>query len=93
MAPSLSIVNLRASLSFLTARRLCSTSAAAHEGGEAFFRGEWMAKKGKATDDGEVARSWVPDPVTGYYRPANEHGGIDPVDLREMLLKPSKLRT
>ncbi|KAG6514104.1 hypothetical protein ZIOFF_024444 [Zingiber officinale] len=73
--------------------RLCSTSAAAHEGGEAFFRGEWMAKKGKATDDGEVARSWVPDPVTGYYRPANEHGGIDPVDLREMLLKPSKLRT
>ncbi|KAG6510381.1 hypothetical protein ZIOFF_028391 [Zingiber officinale] len=52
-----------------------------------------MAKKGKATDDGEVARSWVPDPVTGYYRPANEHGGIDPVDLREMLLKPSKLRT
>ncbi|KAG6514105.1 hypothetical protein ZIOFF_024445 [Zingiber officinale] len=74
-------------------KRLCSTSAAAHEGGEAFFRGEWMAKKGKATDDGEVARSWVPDPVTGYYRPANEHGGIDPADLREMLLKPSKLRT
>lgn len=52
-----------------------------------------MAKKGAAIDDAEAAASWVPDPVTGYYRPANENGGIDPAELREMLLKPSKPRT
>lgn len=50
-------------------------------------------KKGAATDDAEAAApSWVPDPVTGYYRPANENGGIDPAELRAMLLKPSKPR-
>ncbi|XP_008789853.1 late embryogenesis abundant protein Lea5-like [Phoenix dactylifera] len=32
--------------------------------------------------------SWVPDPVTGYYRPANRAAETDPAELRAMLLKP-----
>ncbi|KAI5349487.1 hypothetical protein L3X38_002374 [Prunus dulcis] len=31
--------------------------------------------------------SWAPDPLTGYYRPSNCANEIDPVELREMLLK------
>ncbi|KAI5349486.1 hypothetical protein L3X38_002373 [Prunus dulcis] len=31
--------------------------------------------------------SWAPDPLTGYYRPSNCAKEIDPVELREMLLK------
>ncbi|PQQ17162.1 late embryogenesis abundant protein Lea5 [Prunus yedoensis var. nudiflora] len=31
--------------------------------------------------------AWAPDPRTGYYRPANCGDEIDPVELREMLLK------
>ncbi|XP_020588298.1 late embryogenesis abundant protein Lea5-like [Phalaenopsis equestris] len=31
--------------------------------------------------------AWVPDPVTGYYRPANRLREIDPAELRQMFLK------
>ncbi|KAI3968552.1 hypothetical protein MKX01_007862 [Papaver californicum] len=31
--------------------------------------------------------SWVPDPVTGYYRPESHADDIDVAELREMLLK------
>ncbi|XP_060207941.1 protein SENESCENCE-ASSOCIATED GENE 21, mitochondrial-like isoform X1 [Lycium barbarum] len=30
---------------------------------------------------------WIPDPVTGYYRPENQANQIDAVELRQMLLK------
>ncbi|KAG0452537.1 hypothetical protein HPP92_024918 [Vanilla planifolia] len=33
------------------------------------------------------AVAWVPDPVTGYYRPANHLNEIDPAELRRILLK------
>nr|ABG54481.1 late embryogenesis abundant protein [Tamarix androssowii] len=33
--------------------------------------------------------SWVPDPVTGYYRPANHADDVDVAELREMLLTTS----
>ncbi|KAM7521463.1 hypothetical protein LguiA_011365 [Lonicera macranthoides] len=48
-------------------------------------RNNMMLKKG-----GEEAKkntSWVPDPVTGYYRPENQAKEIDAAELREMLLK------
>ena len=35
----------------------------------------------------EACSAWAPDPVTGYYRPINYTPKIDPVDLRQMLLK------
>ena len=31
--------------------------------------------------------SWVPDPVTGYYRPENRSDEIDVAELRSILLK------
>ncbi|GMH25956.1 hypothetical protein Nepgr_027799 [Nepenthes gracilis] len=51
------------------------------------------ARMGKAAQD-EVARSaensWVPDPVTGYYRPANRTDEIDVAEQREMFIKNKK---
>ncbi|KNA14821.1 hypothetical protein SOVF_103990 [Spinacia oleracea] len=32
-------------------------------------------------------KSWIPDPVTGYYRPANRAVEIDVAELREIFLK------
>ncbi|GFS35620.1 Late embryogenesis abundant protein like [Actinidia chinensis var. chinensis] len=43
-----------------------------------------MAKKG-GEESGKT--SWVPDPVTGYYRPENRANEIDVAELRELLLK------
>lgn len=34
-----------------------------------------------------VKTSWVPDPVTGYYRPEGVANEIDAAELRKMLLK------
>ncbi|KAL6850539.1 hypothetical protein ACP4OV_021166 [Aristida adscensionis] len=34
----------------------------------------------RAAAGGEV--SWVPDPVTGHYRPSNWAAAVDPADLR-----------
>jgi Late embryogenesis abundant protein len=31
---------------------------------------------------------WVPDPVTGYYRPANGAVELDAAEFRAMLLRP-----
>lgn len=44
------------------------------------------AADGKAAGEGKDAAgadaSWVPDPVTGHYRPANRAASADPADLR-----------
>ncbi|KDP27814.1 hypothetical protein JCGZ_18894 [Jatropha curcas] len=37
-------------------------------------------------DDSGSSTAWAPDPITGYYRPANSAAEIDPAELREMLL-------
>uniref|UniRef100_A0A0D3ELX3 Uncharacterized protein n=2 Tax=Oryza TaxID=4527 RepID=A0A0D3ELX3_9ORYZ len=36
--------------------------------------------------------SWVPDPVTGHYRPSNFAGGADAADLRAAHLARSYAR-
>ncbi|KAI3443140.1 uncharacterized protein J3R85_000029 [Psidium guajava] len=41
---------------------------------------------------GGASSAWGPDPVTGYYRPANRAAEIDAAELRAMLLN-HKLRT
>ncbi|KAL1542633.1 protein SENESCENCE-ASSOCIATED GENE 21, mitochondrial-like [Salvia divinorum] len=46
-----------------------------------------VLKKG-AEKVGESA--WVPDPVTGYYRPEMNAKEMDPVELREMMRRKSK---
>ncbi|KAL2499707.1 Poly [ADP-ribose] polymerase 2 [Abeliophyllum distichum] len=47
-----------------------------------------MMKKGEKES---TKTSWVPDPVTGYYRPENQTKEIDAAELRENLLK-NKIR-
>ncbi|KAF9604754.1 hypothetical protein IFM89_010256 [Coptis chinensis] len=37
-------------------------------------------------EEKENSSSWVPDPVTGYYRPENRGDEIDVAELREMLI-------
>lgn len=43
-----------------------------------------MLKKGP---EEAVDTAWVPDPTTGFYRPGNAGNGVDPAELRAMLLK------
>ncbi|XP_052195663.1 protein SENESCENCE-ASSOCIATED GENE 21, mitochondrial-like [Diospyros lotus] len=44
-----------------------------------------LAKKGG--EESAKASSWVPDPVTGDYRPENQADQTDVAELREMHLK------
>ncbi|KAF5737001.1 ATDI21 [Tripterygium wilfordii] len=37
-------------------------------------------------EDSGASIAWAPDPITGYYRPANHAAEIDPAELRETLL-------
>ncbi|KAH7862585.1 hypothetical protein Vadar_006807 [Vaccinium darrowii] len=50
-----------------------------------------MAKKG-VEDSSKKTSSWVPDPVTGYYRPESHANEINVAELREMLLKNNNVR-
>ncbi|RWW06399.1 hypothetical protein GW17_00030279 [Ensete ventricosum] len=54
---------------------------------------EQMVKSAPPAGAEEAACSWVPDPATGYYRPANRMDEIDPAALREMLLTRNKSRS
>lgn len=45
-----------------------------------------MARKQGEEKVGSTS-AWVPDPVTGYYRPENHADEIDVAELRNMLLK------
>ncbi|WOK96119.1 hypothetical protein Cni_G04826 [Canna indica] len=97
MARALANFNLLSALSngatVLATRRGYSTAAAATAmGRERATVAELMTKRaaaGAATEN-EAACSWVPDPVTGYYRPANWTVEIDPAELREMLLRRNR---
>ncbi|XP_072984410.1 protein SENESCENCE-ASSOCIATED GENE 21, mitochondrial [Typha latifolia] len=46
----------------------------------------FMGGKRDLAGDTAAATSWVPDPVTGYYRPATGTGEIDAAELRALLL-------
>ncbi|OEL24388.1 hypothetical protein BAE44_0014593 [Dichanthelium oligosanthes] len=51
------------------------------------------AAAGEAKEAGRAAEiSWVPDPVTGHYRPANWAAAADPADLRAAHLARSYAR-
>ncbi|KAF9673281.1 hypothetical protein SADUNF_Sadunf10G0007900 [Salix dunnii] len=45
-----------------------------------------MEDRPATKEDSEAYSAWAPDPVTGYYRPANHVAEFDPAELREMLL-------
>lgn len=78
-------LSARAVLSSLRATRGYAASAASgamrRAAAAADGAGAREAKEaGRAAAAGEV--SWVPDPVTGHYRPSNFAAALDPADLR-----------
>eukprot|EP00178_Gracilaria_changii_P025525 TRINITY_DN78649_c0_g1_i1.p1 TRINITY_DN78649_c0_g1~~TRINITY_DN78649_c0_g1_i1.p1 ORF type:complete len:101 (-),score=19.80 TRINITY_DN78649_c0_g1_i1:184-486(-) len=100
MARALSNATLIAALSdgiaLLASRRGYSSASAAAVAG----RGSRTVVEEKAAAamknngglESAAASSWVPDPVTGFYRPANRAVEMDPAELRAMLLKPKSQR-
>ncbi|KAI3968548.1 hypothetical protein MKX01_007858 [Papaver californicum] len=60
------------------------TSVASQAVGSSVVRGDKVKKQsaGAVTEES----SWVPDPVTGYYRPENHADDIDVAALRETLM-------
>ncbi|KAK1316872.1 Late embryogenesis abundant protein Lea5-D [Acorus calamus] len=83
MARSLSNVIIRSALSdgvpvMISRRGYSATTAAMEE--KKKVAAAVMRKKTEA----EI--SWVPDPVTGYYRPADRRGEVDAAELRRILL-------
>jgi hypothetical protein len=55
-------------------------AAAAASG--AMRRGAADRKAAGEAEKASTDASWVPDPVTGHYRPANRTAAVDPADLR-----------
>ncbi|KAG2596502.1 protein SENESCENCE-ASSOCIATED GENE 21, mitochondrial-like [Panicum virgatum] len=75
---------LRAALASLAPARGYAASAASGAMRRAAAAAE-AAAAGEAKEAGRGAASeisWVPDPVTGHYRPANWAAAADPADLR-----------
>ncbi|XP_057964780.1 protein SENESCENCE-ASSOCIATED GENE 21, mitochondrial-like [Malania oleifera] len=62
-----------------------ATQGAAPSAARGARSGVIVKKQGEQT--GKTTSSWVPDPVTGNYRPENLADEIDVADLRNMLLK------
>ncbi|OAY80696.1 Late embryogenesis abundant protein Lea5 [Ananas comosus] len=44
------------------------------------------AAEDKAAESAAAEAAWVPDPVTGYYRPGNRAVAVDAAEMREMFL-------
>ncbi|KAK1561178.1 hypothetical protein Q3G72_035233 [Acer saccharum] len=67
-------------------RGYAAAAAAASQG--VVSRGSGMVKKSVEEIVGSTEKvAWVPDPVTGYYRPENLANELDVADLRATLLK------
>ncbi|XP_010921656.1 late embryogenesis abundant protein Lea5 [Elaeis guineensis] len=86
------IVALSDGIALLASRRgYSSASAAAVAGRGSRTVVEEKVAAAMKRDGGlesAASSSWVPDPVTGFYRPANRAAEMDPAELRAMLLKP-----
>ncbi|PWA66284.1 late embryogenesis abundant protein, LEA5-type [Artemisia annua] len=56
-------------------------------------RGSGIAMMKKATEDSKKSTPWVPDPVTGYYKPEGQTSQVDSADqIYELLLKQKNRR-
>nr|XP_043636126.1 protein SENESCENCE-ASSOCIATED GENE 21, mitochondrial-like [Erigeron canadensis] len=57
-------------------------------------RGSGVAMMKKASEESKKSTPWVPDPVTGYYKPEGQINQIDGADqLRELILKQKNRRS
>nr|GMD97445.1 protein SENESCENCE-ASSOCIATED GENE 21, mitochondrial-like [Ipomoea batatas] len=86
MALSFSTAKLVADRISVAVRRGYAAAAAASQGGVS--GGGVMKKAGEAS---RKETSWVPDPVTGYYRPENIAKEMDAAEMRAALIK-NKIR-
>ncbi|KAI3741787.1 hypothetical protein L1987_59464 [Smallanthus sonchifolius] len=50
-------------------------------------KGSVVAMMKKGGEESKTSSAWIPDPVTGYYKPEGHVDQIDPAELREILLK------
>ncbi|KAJ9543171.1 hypothetical protein OSB04_022878 [Centaurea solstitialis] len=73
-------------LSVVIARRGFAMAAHGSVSGTARGSGVAMMKKG-GDESKKSSTPWVPDPVTGYYKPEDQTNQLDAADLRELLLK------
>ncbi|KAL9228209.1 hypothetical protein vseg_003814 [Gypsophila vaccaria] len=94
MARSISNAKVFVSLvaeNFSVARR---GYAAASQGMVAVGRGsETMGKASPKDRRSPTETSWVPDPATGYYKPANRGDEIDVAELRQICLNHKIIRS
>ncbi|CAH9098695.1 unnamed protein product [Cuscuta epithymum] len=67
-------------------RTYAATAAQATAGGVNVARSKVMLKRG-TEESGRNATAWVPDPVTGYYRPESQVAEVDAAELRQVVLK------
>ncbi|KAK9070056.1 hypothetical protein SSX86_010455 [Deinandra increscens subsp. villosa] len=51
------------------------------------LRGSGVAMRKNGGEEPKVSNPWVPDPVTGYYKPEDQSNQADQADRRDMLLK------
>ena len=72
--------------SFVSRRGYAAASSTGVSGGVRGSGVNIMMKKG-GEETSKKTTSWVPDPVTGYYRPESHAKEIDAAELRQMLLK------
>ncbi|KAM0053945.1 putative Late embryogenesis abundant protein, LEA_3 subgroup [Helianthus debilis subsp. tardiflorus] len=70
---------------FIVARRGFATVTQGSVSGS--IRGTGVAMMAKASEESKKSTPWVPDPITGYYKPEGQTNEIDAAELREMLLK------
>ncbi|XP_030513935.1 late embryogenesis abundant protein Lea5-D [Rhodamnia argentea] len=80
--------SIAANLSVAIARRGFAASApgAASAGSRVGLVGKVEEMAATKEQSGGASSAWGPDPVTGYYRPANRAAEIDVAELRAMLL-------
>ncbi|KAI3749216.1 hypothetical protein L2E82_19823 [Cichorium intybus] len=94
MARSISNAKLLSSLLIdqvsVVARRGYAATSTGNVSGS--LRGSGVAMMKKAGEESKKSTPWVPDPVTGYYKPEGHKNQVDAADLRELFLKQKTRR-
>ncbi|CAH1447520.1 unnamed protein product [Lactuca virosa] len=73
-------------LSVVARRGYAAATSSGSVSGSVRGSGVAMMKKG-GEESKKSSTPWVPDPVTGYYKPEGQTNQVDAADLRELLLK------
>ncbi|KAL8232788.1 hypothetical protein R6Q57_002588 [Mikania cordata] len=75
-------------LSAVAARRGFATVIQGSVSG--IMRGSGVAMMKKSSEESKNSTPWVPDPVTGYYRPEGQTNVVDAAELREVLKQKNR---